>query len=82
MTGLTIEQYTLPVYWASFAVNGDDSGITETDRQQFAAFLKVAGLFLADCIDVLDDCRFSWHNDAYTGLGGDVATFVFHRRPR
>ena len=85
----TIE-FVLPVYWASYLVNGDDSGITEEERAEIDAFIDgaeidaivkdgvlVSAKRLAGYVEVSEESYFSWWNDALTGLGGDVATFTF-----
>ena len=66
--------FVLPVYWASYLINGDDSGISEKERAEIDSF--VAGVEVDGCLDVSEESYFSWWNDA-TGLGGDVATFTF-----
>lgn len=76
MNATELETYDLPAYWASYLINGDASGMSDTDRAICGDFLAVRGLRAADCLNVSDDTWFAWRNDA-TDLGGDVATFTF-----
>jgi hypothetical protein len=83
-------EFVLPVYWASYLVNGDDSGITEEERAEIDSFIDgaevgaivkdgalVSAKRVAGCVEVSEESYFSWWNDAFTGLGGDVAAFTF-----
>lgn len=67
--------FTLPVYWASYLVNGDASGLSDEDQAACDAWL--AFQHPGNCVDV-GEPWFSRSNDA-NNLGGDVATFTFHR---
>lgn len=66
--------YTLPAYWASYLINGDDSGMFEKDKRDCADFLAKEGISASDFVDC-GESYFSWRNDA-TDLGGDVCDFV------
>lgn len=72
------ETYTLPAYWASYLINGDHSGLEDSEIQEadsFMASLEADGWY---CVDASQDSDFSYSNDA-TDTGGDVAEFTFHR---
>ncbi len=69
--------YVLPAYWASYLINGDDSGMSEQDKTDCAAFLKRENLKASDCIDCGPEC-FCAQNDA-TSLGGDTCLYTFVR---
>lgn len=68
-------EYVLPAYWASYLINGDDSGMSEQDKKDCAAFLASKNLKAFDCIDCGPEC-FSRTNDA-TALGGDTCLYTF-----
>ena len=88
-------EYTLPIYWASYLINGDATGfdIATTpedpeagtrDKQEIDNWLASEGN--PQFTGVSEDTWFAHTNDA-TALGGDVATYtayfttsrVFHR---
>jgi len=69
--------FTLPVYWASSLINGDDTGDSDAET-------AVINEWLADhphhsCVDVADDATFMRGHDAcsYGVLACDAATFTF-----
>lgn len=65
--------YTLPVYWASYLINGDDSGLVNGEKEQIDKWLSKEG---DPCfVDVSSDSYFAWRNDA-TSLGGDVTEYT------
>jgi hypothetical protein len=66
-------KYKLPAYWASYLINGDDSGIDPADKAAADRFLKSENL--PGPVDV-GDSYFSHRNDAGT-LAGDVAEYTF-----
>lgn len=67
----------LPVYWASYLINGDSSGLEDGEQEQIDAFLAYE---VPDyqCVAVSDDSWFAHSNDA-NDIGGDVATYTFHK---
>lgn len=67
--------YTLPAYWASYLINGDDSGISPEDKAEADAFLAQHNL--PDPVSCSDEKWFSWHNDSDNKLGGDVLEYTF-----
>ena len=88
-------EYTLPIYWASYLINGDATGfdIANTpqdpeagtrEKQEIDDWLASEGN--PQFVEVSEDTWFAHTNDA-TSLGGDVATYtayfttsrVFHR---
>lgn len=71
----TLRRYELPVYWASYIANGDDSGIEESDRNACDEFMESEGLTDWTFSEV-GESYFSHSNDA-TNIGGDVAEFEF-----
>lgn len=72
-TKLEAVTYVLPSYWASYLINGDDSGLEEGERAQINEWLHQEDL--PDPVDC-GESYFSWINDA-TDLGGDVCEYTF-----
>lgn len=75
MKTLNPATYTLPAYWASYLINGDASGISPEDKAQADTFLSREGLPMP--VSCSDESWFSWRNDSYNGLGGDVLEYTF-----
>jgi hypothetical protein len=77
---LNAQTYILPAYWASYLINGDDSGLSDSELNQCNDWLEKEGNpQIVDC----GESYFSWHNDAQsviTRVGGDVCeyTALFH----
>ena len=65
--------YTLPIYWASYLINGDDSGLEPGEKEEIDAFLEKEGNI--EFVGVSEEYGFSHSNDA-NSLGGDVATYT------
>lgn len=64
--------YILPEWWACYLINGDASGLEDSEIAEIDSFCEGLG----SCVDVSEEPYFSWENDA-NGLGGDVAEFTF-----
>ena len=73
--------YLLPEHWASALVNGDESGMDDTESATLAAWL--ADRPSLSCIDVADDASFTaWHDArAYNVKACNAATFTFQVLP-
>lgn len=71
-----VDHYVLPAHWASALINGDYSGLEGDDEAELERFLARRQPGMA--VDVEDE-RFSNRNDAGTFIGGDVATYTFHK---
>lgn len=68
---MKIQTYILPAYWASYLINGDDSGLDSDEKKEIHTFLRAEkSPYFFDC----GEPYFSRHNDA-TGLGGDVCEY-------
>lgn len=74
MKKIELTEYTLPVYWASYLVNDDYSGITQSEVDAIEAWR--ARECVGHCVGVSDDHYFAHINDA-NNLGGDVAVYTF-----
>ncbi len=68
--------YTLPAYWASALVNGDQSALTDEQAHQVLDWLELEKP--GTCVGCSEEAFFSWVNDAGT-LGGDCLFFEFHQ---
>jgi len=66
------DTYILPAYWSCYLINGDASGLEDSDIAEIDDFCEGLG----PCVDVSDEYEFSWTNDA-NDLGGLVSTFTF-----
>ena len=66
----------LPIYWASYLINGDSSGLENQEEKLIDETLKQLGL--TNCVDVLEDINFKWGISYLPDLlGGDYCTYVF-----
>jgi hypothetical protein len=83
---------TGPAYWASYLVNGDDSGLTPEEKAAADAWIAKLGDYsvvgiASDEEGESQEPRFTWHYDLHSGTdtrGGDVVDYVIHkirRRP-
>ena len=69
-------EITLPIYWASYLVNGDASGLEENEEKTIHETLEWAELTNHECIDVKEDISFE--RPYIPGLlAGDFCTYVF-----
>jgi hypothetical protein len=71
--------YELPACWASYIINGDDSGIDSDEKEQANAF--PARNNLPAPVSCSDESHFSWTNDSGNGLAGDVLEYTFLVEP-
>lgn len=71
------ETYILPAYWASYLINGDDSGYSNLEIADIDLFCENNNL--GSCLDAeVEDTYFAHSNDA-NNLGGDVCKFTFFK---
>lgn len=70
-------KYTLPIYWASYLINGDDSGLEPGEKDEIDAFLESENISI---LDVSEYQPFTWWNDA-TDIGGEVAKYTAIKKP-
>ena len=68
------ETFTLPVYWASYLVNDDASGLEDNEQDEIDAWLDANAPGV--CVDVSEDYGFCHTNDA-NNIGGDCAVYTF-----
>ena len=67
----------LPIYWASYLVNNDASGLEDGEEDQVKETLEYLELDKWICVDVKDDISFEYPFLPDL-LGGDYCTYVFH----
>ncbi|MCB1865143.1 MAG: hypothetical protein KDG50_06905 [Chromatiales bacterium] len=63
MPTVQIKTYTLPYFWSSYLVNGDHSGM---DDSELKGILEWLAQFDAPhhCVDVSEQSQFCWRHDA------------------
>ena len=67
---------TAPSHWASYFINGDDSGMSAEDISQADAWIEREGMGApVSC----EDAGFLWRHDAFKEcpLGSDCQEYVF-----
>jgi hypothetical protein len=83
---LEVDVITLPAFLASALINGDESGLEESDERVLADVYAMLGEW--QVVDVVRDedgnaeeARFTWSYDLHCGdaKGGDVLDYVIHR---
>lgn len=67
--------YILPMYWASYIVNADYSGLEDNEQEEIDQFLAREGLGAAS-VQVSEDYFFKHTNDA-NNLGNDCCEYTF-----
>ena len=77
--GFTVVKEKLPVYWASFLVNGVADSLDPKDLHEIEETLEHLELTGCTCVDVLDDAHFHKPWKLNWLLAGDFATFIFHK---
>lgn len=65
---------TAPSYWASYFINGDASGLEDSEIEQADCFAKWLGGDIVDCSDV----GFRWNHDAtqFGTLAADCSIYT------
>ena len=77
MTCNDVTEVRLPIYWASYLVNNDASGLEDGEENQVKETLEYLELDKWICVDVKDDISFEYPFLPDL-LGGDYCTYVFH----
>ena len=72
-----VTEVRLPIYWASYLVNNDASGLEDGEEDQVQQTLEHLELDKWICVDVKDDISFEYPFLPDL-LGGDYCTYVFH----
>ena len=70
-------QYDLPIYWASYIMYADESGLEEGEKAIIDEILQ--DLEVTNCVDVLDNQHLELYPPSYmpSNMGGDYCTYVF-----
>ena len=77
---MNFETYKLPVYWASYLLNGDASSISDDDQAQIDAWCAETGV--GPCLHIEEDSEFTkWHDARDYALAGDCCNFTFEMLP-
>ena len=77
MKNLTTVEHDFPIYWNTYIMYGDASGLENGEQEIIDEILKE--LELTNCTDIKDNQYFRWDTPYHmpSGMGGDYATYVF-----
>ena len=77
MKNLTEVNFDLPIYWATYIMYADESGLEDGEKEIIDEILE--DLEVTNCIDVLDNQYLELYPPNYmpSGMGGDYCTYVF-----
>ena len=77
MKNLTEVKFDLPIYWATYIMYADESGLEEGEKEIIDEILE--DLEVTNCIDVLDNQYLDLYPPCYmpSNMGGDYCTYVF-----
>ncbi len=75
-TNPAVHEYTLPAYWASYLINGDDSGTSLEDLKACDQFIADNNLIRSRFCDCSEQF-FSSRCDAPNQLAGDRCMFTY-----
>ena len=68
----------LPIYWASYLINGDSSGLEDNEEILIKDTLEHLELYSSQCVSVSDDYSFRYGRSDLPDLeGGDYAVYTF-----
>ena len=60
-----LKSLKMPVYWASYLINGDSSGLEPGEKERADTYLKRNGI--VEVLDVESEPHFSWSYDLHGG---------------
>ena len=74
---LTEVKFDLPIYWATYIMYADESGLEDGEKEIIDEILE--DLEVTNCIDVLDNQYLELYPPCYmpSNMGGDYCTYVF-----
>ena len=77
MKHLTEIKFDLPIYWATYIMYADESGLEDGEKEIIDEILE--DLEVTNCIDVLDNQYLELYPPSYmpSNMGGDYCTYVF-----
>jgi len=70
-------EFDLPIYWATYIMYADESGLEEGEKEIIDEILE--DLEVTNCVDVLDNQHLELYPPSYmpSNMGGDYCTYVF-----
>ena len=78
---IQVDTVTGAAHWASALINGDESGLEDSERALLDAWqAKIEPWCVVSLVD--DSERFTWSYDLHTGdtcRGGSVCDYIVHR---
>ena len=76
MKNLTEVKFDLPIYWATYIMYADESGLEDGEKEIIDEILQDLEV---NCIDVLDNQYLELYPPCYmpSNMGGDYCTYVF-----
>lgn len=76
-----MEQYIAPSYWASYLIFGDDSGLSQEEREACDGW--IASLPNICCVLDAEPYGFAKMHDAFKFMpyAAECSTYTFHRLP-
>ena len=79
MKHLTEVKFDLPIYWVSYIMYADESGLEEGEKEIIDEILEDLELNFCTCVDVLDNQYLELYPPSYmpSNMGGDYCTYVF-----
>ena len=79
MKNLTEVKFDLPIYWATYIMYADESGLEEGEKEIIDEILEDLELNFCTCVDVLDNQYLELYPPSYmpSNMGGDYCTYVF-----
>jgi hypothetical protein len=80
---IEVTQEVGPSHWASYLINGDDSGLEEHEVKACDAWQQsLAPFYVVSTAD--EEPWFTWHYRVHGGdaEGGEVITYILHRQRR
>ena len=77
MSNLQTIEHDFPIYWNTYIMYGDSSGLEDGEQEIIDEILQE--LELTNCVDIKDNRYFTWDSPYHmpAGYGGDYCTYVF-----
>ena len=67
-----LNEYILPIYWASYIINGDATSLGDGEQEEIDEYFR--GVGNPHIVSIGDEYWFAHRNDA-NNLGGDVCSY-------
>ena len=77
MSNLQTIEHDFPIYWNTYIMYGDSSGLEDGEQEIIDEILQE--LELTNCVDIKDNRYFTWDSPYHmpAGYGADYCTYVF-----